>query len=271
MTRHSCIFIADLFIRVCNYLMSTSIRTAAGQQQPQHTYGPVDTIDMFPLMNCGESDDLGELLNGPSGMNGEKGLSQRYPASWADGSLISDVDIGQNPYSGNISGGGSMPLVPPPMMNFTNNGGYAPMQECRQFVPNGPMPFEMKQEEQQPPPVMWGFPPHQPGLMGGPPQGVAYPVLWQHVNGTLIPYFAPLPMYANAVPPSSDSDSGQMTTQCVASSEPTARRRACVERYRKKKARRSFKKHIRYQMRKDNADKRCRVKGRFVKSANEVV
>ena len=43
------------------------------------------------------------------------------------------------------------------------------------------------------------------------------------------------------------------------------RRKQAVERYKRKKANRSFKKNIRYQMRKDNADKRVRVKGRFAK------
>jgi hypothetical protein len=249
--------------------MSTSIRTAAGQQQ-QHTYGPVDTIDMFPLMNCGESADLGELLDGPSGMNGDKGLSQRFPA-WGDVSLSDAADIGLPPYSGNISGG-SMPLVPPPMMTFSNNNGYSlqpPMQEYQQFIPNAPMPYQMKQQQQQQQQQQpyWNFPAvqqQQPDMKVVGPNGMAYPIWWQNVNGTLMPYFATLPIY-NGTPPSSDSDSGNVT-QFVASSEPSVRRQACLDRYRKKKARRSFKKHIRYQMRKDNADKRRRVKGRFVRS-----
>jgi len=251
--------------------MSTSIRTAAGQQQQQqHTYGPVDTLDMFPLMNCGESADLGDLLDGPCGMNGDKGLSHRFPA-WGDASLSDAADLGQPPYSGNISGG-SIPMVPS-LINFNNNGYQPPpsLQEYQQFIPNGPMPFEMKQQEQQQQqqPSFWNFPPiqQQPGMKVMGPNGMAYPIWWQNVNGTLIPCFAPFPMY-NTAPPSSDSDSGQ-ATQFVASSEPRARRRACVERYRKKKARRSFKKHIRYQMRKDNADKRRRVKGRFVRSTDD--
>lgn len=48
---------------------------------------------------------------------------------------------------------------------------------------------------------------------------------------------------------------------------PPSTRAACLERYRKKKAVRSYGKHIRYHMRKVNADKRPRVKGRFIKSA----
>lgn len=43
-------------------------------------------------------------------------------------------------------------------------------------------------------------------------------------------------------------------------------RAACLERYRQKKARRSYVKHIRYHMRKVNADRRPRVKGRFIKA-----
>lgn len=249
--------------------MSTSIRTAAGQQQQQHTFGPVDTIDMFPLMNCGESADLGELLNGPSGINGEKGLSQRFPA-WGDGSL-SDADVGYNPYSGNLSGGSLPPG--PAMVNCNNGYQYLPLQEYQQFVPNSPMTMSFGAKQQQQP--FWNYPPlqqqQQQGMKVIGPNGVSYPIWWQNVNGTLMPYFAPLPIY-NGGPPSSDSDSGQATQYISqATSEPTARRRACVERYRKKKAKRSFKKLIRYQMRKDNADKRRRVKGRFVRSGEDAI
>ncbi|GLI67726.1 hypothetical protein VaNZ11_011919 [Volvox africanus] len=42
-------------------------------------------------------------------------------------------------------------------------------------------------------------------------------------------------------------------------------RAECLERYRQKKARRLYTKKIRYQLRKINADKRPRIKGRFVK------
>lgn len=42
-------------------------------------------------------------------------------------------------------------------------------------------------------------------------------------------------------------------------------RRECLERYKEKKARRMYTKKIRYQLRKINADKRPRIKGRFVK------
>ncbi|GAB4813399.1 hypothetical protein N2152v2_000445 [Parachlorella kessleri] len=46
-------------------------------------------------------------------------------------------------------------------------------------------------------------------------------------------------------------------------------RQASLRRYREKKARRSFSKTIRYQMRKVNADRRPRIKGRFVKAAGK--
>lgn len=42
-------------------------------------------------------------------------------------------------------------------------------------------------------------------------------------------------------------------------------RAEALERYRVKKARRAYTKRIRYQLRKINADKRPRIKGRFVK------
>lgn len=259
--------------------MSTSIRTAAGQQQ--HTYGPVDTMDMFPLLNCGESGDLGDLLNGegPYGLNGDKALSQRFPA-WGDGSLSDAVDLGYNPSSGNMSGGS---LPQPLLMNYNNthNGMIQQQQEYQPpqvssfpfgLVPSQPIcpvstplqPSCLSNGSKQQP--LCYYPSAQQGakIMG--PNGIAYPMWWQNVNGTLMPCFAPLPMYGNGAPPSSDSDSGQVTQYLGhPPSASSARRRACVERYRKKKARRSFKKHIRYQMRKDNADKRTRVKGRFVR------
>ncbi|KAI8100444.1 hypothetical protein M9435_006928 [Picochlorum sp. BPE23] len=111
---------------------------------------------------------------------------------------------------------------------------------------------------------------------------VPFPMQW-YVNGPMMPYqcFATPIYFAAHVPPgvgpSSDSDSGQGTHFCSkrampqasssSASKSSAKRMACVERYRKKKAKRSFKKHIRYQMRKDNADKRVRVKGRFARAS----
>lgn len=52
---------------------------------------------------------------------------------------------------------------------------------------------------------------------------------------------------------------------CCAAAVARMVRQACLVRYREKKARRSYGKTIRYQMRKVNAEKRQRVKGRFVK------
>jgi hypothetical protein len=112
---------------------------------------------------------------------------------------------------------------------------------------------------------------------------VPFPMQW-YVNGPMMPYqcFATPIYFAAHVPPgvgpSSDSDSGQGTHFCSSrrampqassssASKSSAKRMASVERYRKKKAKRSFKKHIRYQMRKDNADKRVRVKGRFARAS----
>lgn len=46
-------------------------------------------------------------------------------------------------------------------------------------------------------------------------------------------------------------------------------RQECLKRYRDKKARRMYTKMVRYQLRKINADKRPRIKGRFVKKTEE--
>lgn len=48
---------------------------------------------------------------------------------------------------------------------------------------------------------------------------------------------------------------------------PGSTRAACLARYRQKKAVRSYSKNIRYHMRKVNADRRPRVKGRFIKAS----
>lgn len=52
---------------------------------------------------------------------------------------------------------------------------------------------------------------------------------------------------------------------CTADDGFVRSRAECLERYREKRARRAYTKKIRYQLRKINADKRPRVKGRFVK------
>lgn len=68
------------------------------------------------------------------------------------------------------------------------------------------------------------------------------------------------------------SVAGNQTAPGHGSSSPTCRdadvvrtRKECLERYKEKKARRLYAKKIRYHLRKINADKRPRIKGRFVK------
>ena len=46
-------------------------------------------------------------------------------------------------------------------------------------------------------------------------------------------------------------------------------RQECLRRYREKKARRGHTKMVRYQLRKINADRRPRIKGRFIKKGEE--
>mmetsp|Transcript_34779 Transcript_34779/g.88087 ORF Transcript_34779/g.88087 Transcript_34779/m.88087 type:complete len:385 (-) Transcript_34779:2027-3181(-) len=53
----------------------------------------------------------------------------------------------------------------------------------------------------------------------------------------------------------------------ASSDEPVRTRQEALERYRQKKASRMYTKKIRYQLRKINADKRPRIKGRFVKKS----
>ena len=96
----------------------------------------------------------------------------------------------------------------------------------------------------------------------------------QYINGNLMTFTVP---YAMVTPPSSDSDAPAVATfampgayrmgncKAAVSREEMVRRMKAVERYRKKKERRSFKKNVRYQLRKENAEKRVRVKGRFAK------
>ena len=55
--------------------------------------------------------------------------------------------------------------------------------------------------------------------------------------------------------------------RCAAGSPGGVARRACLQRYRAKKARRLFTHTVRYAARKANADRRPRVKGRFVKAS----
>jgi hypothetical protein len=100
----------------------------------------------------------------------------------------------------------------------------------------------------------------------------------QYINGNLVTFTVP---YAMVTPPaSSDSDAPAVATfampgayqmgncKMAASHEGMLRRMKAVERYRKKKERRSFRKNVRYQLRKENAEKRVRVKGRFAKEGD---
>lgn len=145
----------------------------------------------------------------------------------------------------------------------------APMQQQRFFVqPNhvGHMGQNPKEDTRNgTPPMQWYM---HPFAM---PQMVYAPFVFAQRNNSS----------TNAAGQSgSDSDSGQGTHTHLNpavvpihreksfgenSSSSSKARIACVERYRKKKARRSFAKHIRYTKRKVNADKRPRVKGRFIK------
>ena len=97
----------------------------------------------------------------------------------------------------------------------------------------------------------------------------------QYINGNLMTFTVP---YAMVTPPSSsDSDAPAAAafpmpsvyrmgnSKMSAAHEGMLRRMKAVERYRKKKERRSFRKNVRYQLRKENAEKRVRVKGRFAK------
>ena len=54
---------------------------------------------------------------------------------------------------------------------------------------------------------------------------------------------------------------------CAGSAVAGVARRACLQRYRAKKARRLFTHTVRYAARKATADRRPRVKGRFVKAS----
>jgi hypothetical protein len=260
--------------------------------------------DMFPAFYS-ESGDLGDMLGCCDGLGGRES-SQRF-APWGDASLS---DIG-----GDISGfehyvGGLYPnaQVTLPSASLPPHVLFQQQQQQQQqqqpiMVPNGShaeMNAMHQQQEKQDgagiqQPMGYGDMGQNYCFYNGNGKGTmqqqhaypaampAYPPMqWWNINGAMVPYpyyAQPIMFAANAVAPSSDSDSGQGTQFYLgaasgvapASSETrsSVNRRACVERYRKKKAKRSFQKHIRYQMRKDNADKRPRIKGRFVRVAEE--
>jgi hypothetical protein len=62
----------------------------------------------------------------------------------------------------------------------------------------------------------------------------------------------------------------QEETQPVEEDEFTRNRRLCLERYREKKRNRRFSKKVRYHLRKMNADRRPRYKGRFIKKGEVI-
>ena len=266
-----------------------------------------DAADLFPSFNC-ESGDLGDMLAremGDGGLGRES--SQRYPA-WGDVSL-SDMDmvpqcmpIGLMTNNTTLGGGGGGVQMGNQHGGKEHHGvnGMPTSYNNSMMMPNMMMPSMVPSMQQVQMQQRNGMMQHQVrdnnngsnqfGYYCSKDQQqqqqypqVPFPMQW-YVNGPMMPYqcFA-TPMYfaAQAPPgvvPSSDSDSGQGTHFCSrrampqassSSSKSSAKRMACVERYRRKKAKRSFTKHIRYQMRKDNADKRVRVKGRFARTAHE--
>ncbi len=60
-----------------------------------------------------------------------------------------------------------------------------------------------------------------------------------------------------------------MCVHCTFADEYVRTRAEALDRYRQKRARRAYTKKIRYQLRKINADRRPRVKGRFVKKEEQ--
>lgn len=258
-----------------------------------------DAADIFPSLNC-ESGDLGDMLAremGDGGLGRES--SQRFPA-WGDASL-SDMDAvpqfmpvalmnsaaaRHGSQMANQHGGNGQHVVNgmPIINNNNNTSTMQPNLLVPSMVPSVQQ-FQMHQGNAMMQPVRdnndssnhFGY--YCSKEQQQYPPGVPFPMQW-YVNGPMMPYqcFATPVYFASQSPagmaPSSDSDSGQgshfgskKSSAPQASSSSASKRIACVERYRKKKAKRSFKKHIRYQMRKDNADKRIRVKGRFARAS----
>ena len=274
--------------------------------------------DLFPTL-CGESQDLGELLNPPgqdeslgggdrslfflnsfsegdclAGFGGVAGVS----AGGVAGGSAGDVgDAGCMGGGAGLSGGGGVMMPPVQMMPF-----FAQMHPMYQLpVPAamgasmgatmgvmGPMNTAGRAKAgnvQSVPPTVGMVP---PASAVAPPATVlpavaapmhpyyqGYYTYQQYINGNLMTFTVP---YAMVTPPSScDSDAPAVASfampgayrmgNCTmaASHEGMLRRMKAVERYRKKKERRSFRKNVRYQLRKENAEKRVRVKGRFAK------
>merc|ERR1712176_1276992 len=92
--------------------------------------------------------------------------------------------------------------------------------------------------------------------------------------------YAPPSALAVAVDSEPSSDSHQSASEeeaaCTAvetkpeEDEFTRNRRLCLERYREKKRNRRFSKKVRYHLRKMNADRRPRYKGRFIKKGEVI-
>mmetsp|Transcript_10290 Transcript_10290/g.22073 ORF Transcript_10290/g.22073 Transcript_10290/m.22073 type:complete len:332 (+) Transcript_10290:199-1194(+) len=95
-------------------------------------------------------------------------------------------------------------------------------------------------------------------------------------NFGIVPQSLPSPSSPRQPPATPLSQAQQAAAAAAAaarqnSGECVVRTRSeCLERYRFKKARRMYTKKIRYQLRKINADKRPRIKGRFVKKCEGV-
>ncbi len=69
---------------------------------------------------------------------------------------------------------------------------------------------------------------------------------------------------------SSESELSEESETKVEEDEFTRNRRLCLERYREKKRNRKFSKKVRYVLRKMNADRRPRYKGRFIKKGEVI-
>jgi hypothetical protein len=301
--------------------------------------------DLFPTL-CGESQDLGELLN-PPGQDESLGGGDRslfFPNSFSEGDYLAGFggitgvsaggmaggsvgDVGDagcvGGGAGLSSGGGVMmppvqmmpyfaqmhPMyqVPVPCGGIGGIGGMGAMGGMGGIGGIGGMgamggiggmgmerPATAGNSPSVPaapavPPAVEAVSPAIGAVPAAPavipavvapmqPYYQGYYTYQQYINGNLVTFTVP---YAMVTPPaSSDSDAPAVATfampgayqmgncKMAASHEGMLRRMKAVERYRKKKERRSFRKNVRYQLRKENAEKRVRVKGRFAKEGD---
>ncbi len=280
--------------------------------------------DLFPTL-CGESQDLGELLN-PPGQDESLGGGDRslfFLNSFSEGDClpgfggvagVSAGDVGDAGCTGggaglSSGGGATMPPIhmmpyfaqmhpmyqlPVPAMGVMGSmgsmgtAGAAKAENAQSAVASGrvvPPTIGMVPPTIGMVPPTIGMVPPAPSVV---PSTVAptiaapmqpyyqgYYTYQQYINGNLMTFTVP---YAMVTPPSSsDSDAPAAAafpmpsvyrmgnSKMSAAHEGMLRRMKAVERYRKKKERRSFRKNVRYQLRKENAEKRVRVKGRFAK------